>query len=89
MTAIILLDLTLVAVILAFRFLILMEEVAMVSLTPLTDHYYNIILLYQILMSVVMALTTVNKYAITHMEPTTVSAVTVMNLKVTASHVQV
>ena len=36
-----------------------------------------------------MAPTTVNKYVTTHMEPTTVSAEMVMNLKVMDSHVQV
>ncbi len=52
-------------------------------------NYTLLHMLYQILTSVVMVPTTVNKYATTRMEPTPVSAMTVMNLTVTASHAQV
>ena len=91
MTAKIHLDLIFVAAILAFRFLTQMEELVMVSLTPKISSTILLLphMLYQILTSVVMVLTTVNKYATTHMEPTTVSATMVMNWTVTASHVQV
>ena len=84
-------DLILVAVMLAFRFLTRMEELVMVSLIPKISSTinYHTCSIYQILMSVVMVLTTVNKYATTHMEPTTVSATMVMNWTVMGFHVQV
>lgn len=91
MTATIRLDLILAVVILVFKFLTQMEELVMVSSTQkisLTIILFTIVI-FQTLTSAVMVPTTVNKYATTHMEHTTVSAVTVMNLKVMDFHVQV